>query len=59
MNKWAITKVATDELIEIYSGTFFEVMRFLKKNYEDGEVDVELYEGWLKRTQTVERPVYG
>ena len=49
MEKWAITRVETDELIMIYKGTFMEVMRFLNKNYEDGDVDVESYENWLER----------
>jgi len=49
MNKWTITRVETDELIEIYKGTFMEVMGYLNKNYEDGEVDVESYENWLNR----------
>ena len=51
MNKWAITRCDTDELIEIYKGTFMEVMHYLNKNYEDGEVDVESYENWLERQQ--------
>ena len=51
MNKWAVTRVETDELIEIYKGTFIEVMKYLNKNYEDGEVDVESYENWLNRQQ--------
>ena len=49
MNKWVITEAETDELIEIYKGTFMEVMRYLNKNYEDGEVDVETYDNWLDR----------
>ena len=49
MNKWAVTRVETDELFEIYKGTFIEVMKYLNKNYEDGEVDVESYENWLNR----------
>lgn len=51
MNKWAVTRIETDELIEIYKGTFIEVMKYLNKNYEDGEVDVESYENWLNRQQ--------
>lgn len=51
MNKWAITRCETDELIEVYKGTFMEVMTYLNKNYEDGEVDVESYENWLNRQQ--------
>ena len=51
MNKWAITRCETDEVIEIYKGTFMEVMHYLNKNYEDGEVDVESYENWLERQQ--------
>lgn len=49
MNKWAITRVETNELIEIYKGTFMEVMKYLNKNYEDGDVDVESYDNWLER----------
>ena len=49
MNKWAVTRAETDELIEIYKGTFIEVMKYLNKNYEDDEVDVESYENWLNR----------
>jgi len=49
MNKWVITRCETDEVIEIYKGTFIEVMHYLNKNYEDGEVDVESYENWLER----------
>ena len=51
MNKWVITRCETDEVIEIYKGTFIEVMHYLNKNYEDGEVDVESYENWLERQQ--------
>lgn len=49
LDKWAITRVETDELIEIYIGTFIEVMEYLNKNYDDGDVDVESYENWLER----------
>lgn len=49
MNKWVITRCETDEVIEIYKGTFMEVMKYLNKNYEDGEVDVESYDNWLER----------
>lgn len=49
MYKWAIIRVETDELIEIYKGTFMEVMKYLNKNYEDGDVDVEFYDSWLER----------
>lgn len=49
MEKWAITRVETDELIMFYIGTFMDVMKFLNKNYEDGDVDVESYENWLER----------
>ena len=51
MNKWVITRCETDEVIEIYEGTFMEVMKYLNKNYEDGEVDLESYENWLERQQ--------
>ena len=53
MNKWAITRVATDDLIMIYKGTFMEVMNFLCKNYEDGDVDVESYENWRNRKESL------
>lgn len=49
MIKWVITRVETDEVIEIYKGTFMEVMTYLNKNYDDGNVDVESYENWLNR----------
>ena len=49
INKWVITRVETDEVIEIYKGTFMEVMKYLNKCYEDGTVDVESYENWLER----------
>ena len=51
MNRWVITRCETDEVIEIYKGTFMEVMKYLNKNYEDGEVDLESYEKWLERQQ--------
>ncbi len=53
MDKWAITRVATDNLIMIYKGTFKEVMNFLCKNYEDGDVDVESYENWRNRKESL------
>ena len=53
MNKWAITRVGTDDLIMIYKGTFMEVMNFLCKNYEDGDVDVESYENWRNRKESL------
>ena len=53
INKWAITRVATDDLIMIYKGTFMEVMNFLCKNYEDGDVDVESYENWRNRKESL------
>lgn len=46
---WAITRVETDELIMTYRGTFWEVMNFLNRNYDDGDVDAETYENWLNR----------
>ena len=49
VDKWIITRVETNELIEKYDGTFMEVMKYLNKNYEDGEVDVETYDNWLNR----------
>lgn len=51
MNKWVVTRCETDEIIEIYKSTFMEVMKYLNKNYEDDEVDVESYENWLERQQ--------
>lgn len=53
INKWAITRVATDDLIMFYNGTFMEVMNFLCKNYEDGDVDVESYENWRNRKESL------
>lgn len=50
MNKWVITRIKTDEIIEIYNGTFMEVMNYLNTNYPDGEIDVETYDNWLDRT---------
>lgn len=49
MNEWVITRVETDEIIEIYKGTFMEVMHYASRNYEDGTIDIESYENWLKR----------
>ena len=49
MNKWVITRTETDEVIMTYIGTFMEVMKFLSKNYKDGDVDVESYENWFNR----------
>lgn len=48
-DKWVIIDVETDESILIYNGSFIEVMDFLNKSYEDGDVDVESYENWLNR----------
>ena len=49
MNEWVITRVETDEIIEIYKGTFMEVIRYASRNYEDGTIDIESYENWLNR----------
>ena len=49
MNEWAITRCETDELIEIYKGTFMEVMYYASRNYEDGTIDIESYENWSER----------
>ena len=49
MDKWIITRVETDEPIETYKGTFMDVMKYLNRYYEDGDVDVESYENWLDR----------
>lgn len=48
MEAWAIIRVKTGELIMVYSGTFKETMKYLSNFYEDGEVDIEPYEEWLK-----------
>lgn len=49
MDKWIITRVETDEPIETYKGTFMDVMKYLNRYYQDGDVDVESYENWLNR----------
>ena len=49
MDKWIITRVESDEVIMIYSGTFMDVMNFVNGRYEDGTIDIELYENWLNR----------
>ena len=48
-DKWIITSVETDEPIEIYNGTFMEVMDYVSRNYEDGTIDIETYDNWLNR----------
>ena len=53
IDKWAITRIATDDLIMIYKGSFMEIMNFLCKNYEDGDVDVESYENWRNRKESL------
>ena len=53
MNKWVITDVETDEPIILYNGTFMEVMDFLNKYYDDGAVDVESYENWTSRKESI------
>ena len=53
MNKWVITDVETDEPIVLYNGTFMEVMNFINKCNEDGEVDVESYENWTSRKESI------
>ena len=53
MNKWVITDVETDEPIVLYNGTFMEVTNFLNKVYEDGTVDVESYENWTSRKESI------
>ena len=53
MNKWVITDVETDEPIILYNGTFIEVTDFLNKVYEDGTVDVESYENWISRKESI------
>ena len=47
--KWAITRAGTDELIETYLGTFMETSNYVNKYYEDGTIDVELYDDWSFR----------
>ncbi len=47
--KWVITRVETDEVIEIYKGSFIDVMNYVSKAYEDGTIDIESYENWLSR----------
>ena len=49
--KWVITRVETDEVIEIYKGSFMDVMNYVSKVYEDGAIDIESYENWLNRQQ--------
>ena len=49
MDKWIITRVETDEVIEIYKGSFMDVMNYVSKVYEDGTIDIESYENWLNR----------
>ena len=49
INKWVITRVETDELIEIYDGSFMDVMYYVARHYEDGTVDVETYRTWIVR----------
>ena len=53
MNKWVITDVETDEPIVLYDGTFIEVTNFLNKYYEDGVIDVESYENWTNRKESI------
>ena len=49
MNKWVITDVASDEPILTYNGSFMDVMDFVNRRYEDGTIDIESLENWLKR----------
>ena len=49
--KWVITRVETDEVIEIYESSFMDVMNYVSKVYEDGAIDIEFYENWLNRQQ--------
>ena len=51
--KWVITDAKTDEPIIFYDGTFIEVTDFLNKFYEDGRVDVESYENWTSRKESI------
>ena len=47
--KWVIIRVETDEVIQIYKGSFIDAMKYVNKFYEDGDIDVEFYENWLNR----------
>ena len=53
VDKWVITDAKTDEPIILYDGTFIEVTDFLNKFYEDGTVDVESYENWTSRKESI------
>ena len=53
VDKWVITDAKTDEPIIFYDGTFIEVTDFLNKFYEDGRVDVESYENWTSRKESI------
>lgn len=49
MSRWAIIKDKTDEIIEIYEGSFNDVMNYVNGRYEDGDidiVDVEVMKTW-------------
>lgn len=47
-SRWAIVRVSTDELITTFRGSFMEVMKYVNRGYEDGEVDVYDYQEWLE-----------
>lgn len=53
IDKWIITRVATDERIMTYEGSFMDVMKFVNRNYDDGDVDVESYENWINRKESI------
>ena len=49
MNKWVITRVESDEVIMTYDGSFMDVMNFVNGRYEDGTIDIESYEKYVRR----------
>ena len=51
MSRWAIIRDKTDEIIEVYEGSFNDVMSYVNGRYEDGDidiVDVEIMKNWQK-----------
>ena len=49
MSRWAIIKVETDEVIEVYYGSFNDVMSYVNGCYEDGDIDIvdlEVMKAW-------------
>lgn len=49
MSRWVIIRIETNELIEIYKGSFMDVMNYVSKVYEDDAIDIESYENWFNR----------